>query len=86
MTDPIKVFDGPHRFLSNFYKPPEPIEWEGVLYPTTEHAFQAAKTLDRVKRKEIAEASSPGMAKRLGRALRPIRPDWEQVKARRRSP
>ena len=70
-------FDGPYAFLSNFA--PSPIEHEGVLYPTVEHAFAACKTFDRQKRVEIAAAATPGRAKRLGRAV-PLRADWEEVK------
>jgi hypothetical protein len=70
-------FDGPHAFLSNFA--PSPIEYEGVAYPTVEHAFAACKTFDRQKRLEIARAATPGQAKRLGQAV-PLRPDWEAVK------
>lgn len=44
MSDAIDRFSGPHRFLSNFY--PSPIIYDGVAYPTVEHAYQAQKTLD----------------------------------------
>ena len=52
---------------------------EGVGYPTVEHAFQAAKTVDEDERKTIREASSPSKAKRLGRAVK-LRSDWESIK------
>lgn len=47
---PIDRFDGPFRFLSNFY--PCTVEFVGYTYPTTEHGFVAAKTSmkRRVKR------------------------------------
>ena len=38
----INSFVGPCRFLSNFY--PSEITYEGITYPTVEHAFQASKT------------------------------------------
>lgn len=44
-----------------------------------EHAFQASKTVDFKKRREIAALSSPGEAKRAGKEL-PLRSDWEEVK------
>lgn len=73
----INQFEGGYEFLSNFYE--VPFRWRGNEYPTVEHAFQAAKTLDPVKRQEIATARTPGVAKRLGRAVH-LRPDWEEVK------
>lgn len=73
----IDRFSGDYRFLSNFW--PVPVEFEGVVYPSTEHAFQAAKTLDVAVRRDIAGTKKPGEAKQLGRALA-LRPDWEQVK------
>ena len=50
-----------------------------MTYPTVEHAYQAAKTLDEDGRKAILEAPTPGKAKRMGRKVR-MRPDWEDVK------
>ena len=40
-TNVIKEFRGEFDFLSNFY--PADFEWRGEVYPTVEHAFQAAK-------------------------------------------
>jgi ribA/ribD-fused uncharacterized protein len=73
----IKRFTGPNRFLSNFY--PSQIQYEGYLYPTVEHAFQAAKTANPEVREEIRLAETPAEARRLGR-LADLRPDWEEVK------
>jgi ribA/ribD-fused uncharacterized protein len=73
----IAEFQGEYRFLSNFW--PATVEFEGIMYPTAEHAYQSAKTLDMNERKRIAELPTPGEAKRAGRALA-LRPDWEQVK------
>lgn len=73
----INKFDGQWRFLSNFS--PSIIKYEGIEYPTIEHAFQAAKTLDVSLRQRIAEFKTPGESKRLGRQLK-LRSDWEQVK------
>ena len=73
----IDQFTGDYDFLSNFH--PSPIEVDGVVYPTVEHAFQAAKTFDRTEKQSVAEAATPGLAKRIGRKVR-LRPDWEQVK------
>lgn len=73
----IVAFTGPHRFLSNFY--PAPLEIGGVLYPTVEHAFAAAKTRVPEARAAVIAAATPGEAKRLGRLV-PLRPDWEEKK------
>jgi ribA/ribD-fused uncharacterized protein len=73
----IDFFDGEYAFLSNFYN--ASCIFEGKLYPTVEHAFQAAKSLDHAERDWIAAAGSPGLAKRLGRRIN-LRPDWEKIK------
>jgi len=72
----INSFDGEYRFLSNFYS--YKIEYEGLTYPSTENAFQAAKTLDQEERKLFTDIT-PGHAKRLGKKVS-LRPDWEEVK------
>ena len=73
----ITEFDGKYAFLSNFFY--APFVYDGIIYPTNEHFFQAMKTLDQEKRKQIAEAKTPGAAKRMGRQVQ-LREDWEQVK------
>ena len=77
MNTVIDSFDKEYAFLSNFYE--APVEWEGITYPSNEHAFQAAKVINPVKRLEIAAAATPGQAKRMGRSVN-LRHDWEQVK------
>jgi ribA/ribD-fused uncharacterized protein len=78
-TAPAKIaeFQGPYRFLSNFW--PAEVEFEGLKYPTVEHAYQSAKTLDMNERKRIAALPTPAEAKSAGRALK-LRDDWERVK------
>lgn len=73
----IAEFNGKYRFLSNFY--PCIVQYEGVLYPTVEHAYQAAKTLDASDREAIRKCRKAGDAKRVGRHVQ-LRPDWETVK------
>lgn len=70
----IDEFANEHAFLSNFH--PSPVVMYGQIYPTVEHAFQAAKTLDMARREEIRLAPTPGRAKRLGRRVE-LRPDWD---------
>jgi ribA/ribD-fused uncharacterized protein len=74
----ITRFAGKYRFLSNFYM--ATILYEGTWYPSVEHAYQAAKTLDRGERDLMAQIETPGDAKRLGQRITPIRSDWEAVK------
>jgi len=73
----IVSFTGAFKFLSNFYLCE--IEYEGIVYPSSEHAYVAAKTTDIIQKYAIAEIDNPGEVKRLGRKLK-IRSDWEVVK------
>ena len=73
----VDSFRGEYFFLSNFYSCE--IWWEGILYPSTEHAYQASKTLDNKQRKKIAKAATPDKAKGRGRQLI-LRDDWERIK------
>ena len=77
MRKEINCFDGEFGFLSNFC--PSKIEFEGIVFPTVEHAFQAAKTLDLEERKRIAKLETAGKAKRAGRKV-VLREDWEEIK------
>lgn len=72
-----KAFSGKYAFLCNFYT--YPFEFEGRIYQTSEHAFQAAKTTKEHEKEGIANAFSPGLAKKLGRKVK-IRNDWEEIK------
>lgn len=73
----IDRFTGEYRFLSNFW--PCKVEYEGMGYPSVEHAYQAAKTLDVVIRCDIRDCDSPGKAKRMGARV-PLRDNWETIK------
>jgi len=66
-----------YDYLSNFY--PSTVRFEGNLYPTVEHAYQASKTIDLKLREFIRKASGPMEAKKLGRCLL-LREDWELVR------
>ena len=74
MAKPITSFQGEFRFLSNFW--PADVEYDGMRFPTVEHAYQAAKTNDISARIEIKNCVTPGQAKRLGKRVK-IRPGWE---------
>ena len=73
----ITNFRGRYAFLSNFYS--FPVEYEGETYPTSEHAFQAAKTLDPVEQRVIRNSFNAREAKKFGRSCT-IRPDWDDIK------
>lgn len=84
MTAPIDYFGtgkdaGQNSFLSNFAEVPGGVMLAGLVYPTVEHAYQAAKTIDLVLREAIRTAPGPKEAKRLGRAL-DLRPGWDAGK------
>lgn len=74
MTDKvIDSFSGEYDFLSNFH--PSPILHYGLIYPTVENAFQAAKCSDSNARSKFVNLT-PGEAKRLGRKIQ-LREDWD---------
>jgi N-glycosidase YbiA len=75
----VTAFIGPYAFLSNFFK--HPVHLDGVEYPSVEHAYQAAKTLDPKLREPMQLVFSCAKAKLFGQYL-PLRPDWETVKDR----
>ena len=60
-----------YKFLSNFYW--SPVHFEGLVYPSVEHAFQAAKT-ETQRESFTDERLSFGEAKKRGRqvALREV--------------
>ena len=65
-----------YRFLSNFYPAEIHIDW--LVVPTTEHYYQAMKTLDPDEREAILNAPTPGKARRLGNKCT-LRDDWDSV-------
>jgi len=73
----INEFNGPFRFLSNFA--PIAVRYQGIMYPTAEHAYQAAKTTDPRELADILHCAKPADAKRLGQKVT-LRPDWEEIK------
>lgn len=75
--EPITKFSGEHSFLSNFY--PAKVVWEDIEFSTSEHAFQAAKSLDKGERIAIANLDTPGKAKRAGKKVK-LRSDWNDIR------
>jgi ribA/ribD-fused uncharacterized protein len=72
---PITQFRQNYHFLSNFY--PQPVWYEDCLYPDNEHAYQSAKTELHEQYVWIANAPTPGEAKRRGRCAT-LRPGWNE--------
>jgi len=77
--DKIDKFEGEYRFLSNFYI--ADVEFEGIIYKSSEHAFQAAKTLEPVQRDKIGNTKNPGEARKLGKSKKiSLRKNWDEIK------
>lgn len=74
--DVVKGFFSAYRFLSNFEV--ADVVYEGVKYPSSENAYQAAKSLDPEVRKQFINIT-PSESKKLGRKIE-VREDWEEVK------
>lgn len=73
----IDKFEGDYRFLSNFWS--VQVQYNGVVWPSAEHAYQAAKFNDPKKTAKILANQDPKSAKRYGKT-KGLRPDWEEVK------
>ena len=79
MSEAINRFVGNYRFLSNFWLCT--VEFDGVTYPSVEHAYQAAKTDVPSERAWILAAPSPGVAKRRGQKVT-LQPLWGDLVVR----
>lgn len=80
MTDVIRFYRTGDAYgcFSNFSKHPIDID---MIWPTSEHYFQAQKFLDEAFREKIRQEPSPMVAARMGRSRDwPLRPDWNAVK------
>jgi ribA/ribD-fused uncharacterized protein len=79
----IRSFRGNYFFLSNFYDvlryDGRHIELEGLRFPSSEHAYQAMKTLDPDRRVAFQHYIEAKTAKQMGQRLK-LREDWEDVK------
>lgn len=72
----IEKFRGDYRFLSNFY--PCDILYNHILYPSTEHAYQAQKSGEFKKMLEISRMTA-GQAKITGSTI-DTGDDWDYKK------
>lgn len=89
----VKGFFGPYLWLSNFHLCE--VQYEGLLYPSSEHAYMAAKSTDsNIRRKFIinppiegydgltllhGKTLSPSDARKLGQTIK-LRDNWEEIK------
>lgn len=73
----ITEFRGPWTRLSNYSI--VSVWFDGHIYSSVEHAYQAAKTLNEEERAMIRHLPTPNQAKKAGKHVT-LRPDWEGVK------
>ncbi len=76
----IYFYDHWYDVLNNFSA--NAVEIDGVLYPTSEHAYQAAKCTDAKGKQEIIAAKSPLLAKEVSNVTyKSVKdPDWASKK------
>lgn len=72
----IDDFRGDYRWMSNFH--PCTVVYEGVAYPSTENAYQAAKFEDDDFRAKFVNIS-PAEAKKLGRSTGMVA-NWDGIR------
>jgi ribA/ribD-fused uncharacterized protein len=70
----------PYGAFSNLYK--RPIEFEGKIYPTSEHAYQAGKAIKPAVRDWILSAPTPALAAMAAHGLYvwDVVPNWATIK------
>jgi len=73
----------PYGAFSNLYR--REIEFEGVVYPTAEHAYQAGKPRKDSVREWLMSAPSPSLLAMAAHGLYSwdIQPNWSKVKFER---
>ena len=73
----------PYGAFSNLYKCP--VEFEGTVFPTSEHAYQAGKARKPAVRQWILSAPTPALAAMAAHGLYvwDVVPDWAQTKFER---
>lgn len=73
----ITSFTGSFRFLSNFHSCK--IVYEGIEYPSSEHAYVAAKTDNPLQKLAISEIANTSDVKRFGITLK-LKDNWDLIK------
>jgi ribA/ribD-fused uncharacterized protein len=82
-TEEIRFYranEKPYGAFSNLFR--RPVEFEGALFPTSEHAYQAGKALKPTVRDWILSAPTPSLAAMAAHGLYvwDVVPDWAKVK------
>lgn len=72
MQFPIDRFEGNYIFLSNFY--------DDGIHPPVEILYQASKAIDTKDFEVVMQSPTANVAKKRGRNIDHIRPDWEKIK------
>lgn len=75
----INDFQGEYRWLSNFDQ--NSFELDGRRWISNEHYYQANKAVDDLDYEYVADALTPGEAKRRGREIE-IEGRWDMVRDR----
>jgi ribA/ribD-fused uncharacterized protein len=70
----------PYGPFSNLYR--RPVKFEGITYPTSEHAYQAGKALKPAVRDWIQSAPTPALAAMAAHGLYTwdVVPNWAEIK------
>lgn len=82
----INRFDGKYAFLSNFFM--MPVYYEGLWFPSSEHAYQAAKTIILAERLIVRDCGTTYQAKKIGSKKRnkiTLRPGWDSIRVEKMS-
>jgi len=74
----IDNFTGEYSFLSNFHI--VDVEYNGVIYKSSEHAYQAAKATNKQDHSLIMNCNTPGKAKILGSKIKLDNKEWDKQK------
>jgi len=73
----IEFYEGEYYLLSNFSA--HQVEYNGEIYPTAEHAYQAEKFNNPQMKKKIKEAPSAYLAREYGQAMEGRRENVDKV-------
>lgn len=77
MTEKISKFRHEFHFLSNFHL--TPVLYDGIVWCSSEHAYQAASLKDENQRLNIALLEMPSEVKAYAKACT-RKPNWDSVK------
>ena len=75
--DKIEEFRGEYNWLSNFAS--VPIEFDGRIYKSVEHAYISAKSNDKEWKDICAENYPAGELKKISKGIDVV-PNWEDLK------